>query len=104
AAEEAIDGAVEDIAGKGLAAAGLLLSISMDAELRFTSAAARALNGMAMLRVPAQEGLNMAEAAMAAGLSVLLTGHRTPPSEDVRDRMEQILSLADEIAEEADAL
>ncbi len=104
AAEAAIDGAVEDIAGKGLANAGFSLNISMDAELRFTSAAARALNGMAMLRVPAQEGLAMAEAAMAAGLSVLLTGHRTPPSDDVRERMEQILSLAEEIAEEAEAL
>ena len=104
AAEAAIDGAVEDIAGKGLASAGLSLNVSMDAELRFTSAAARALNGMAMLRVPAQEGLAMAEAAMAAGLSVLLTGHRAPPSEDVRERMEQILSLAEELAEDAEAL
>ncbi|MFN7054922.1 hypothetical protein [Hyphomonas sp.] len=104
AAEAAIDGAVEDIAGKGLGAAGLPLSVAMDAEIRFTAAAARALSGTAMLRVPASEGLGMAEAAMAAGLSVLLSGHRTPPSDDVRERMQQILSLADEIAEAADEL
>ena len=104
AAELAIDGAVEDIAGKGLAAAGLPLAIPMDAELRFTATAARALSGPAMLRVPACEGLAMAEAAMADGLAVMLTGHRAPPADDVRERMDQILSLAEEIAEEADAL
>jgi ribonucleoside-diphosphate reductase alpha chain len=104
AAEAAIDGAVGDIAGKALAMAGLPLSVAMDAEIRFTAAAARALAGTSMLRVPAQEGLAMAEAAMAAGLSVLLSGHRAPPSEDVRERMVQILSLADEIAEAADEL
>ncbi|MFN3314616.1 MAG: hypothetical protein ACK46Q_14290, partial [Hyphomonas sp.] len=48
----------------GLAAAGLPLAIPMDAELRFTATAARALSGPAMLRVPACEGLAMAEAAM----------------------------------------
>ena len=104
AAEAAIDGAVEDIAGKGLAGAGFSLTVSMDAELRFAAAAARALSGFTMVRVPASEGLEMAESAMAAGLGVLLSGHRMPPSDDVRERMEQILSLADEIAEEADAL
>ena len=104
AAEAAIDGAVEDIAGKGLANAGLPLTISTDAELRFTSAAAKALSGLTMLRVGASDGLQMAESAMAAGLSVLLTGHRTPPGDDVRERMQQILSLAEEIAEDAEAL
>lgn len=104
AAELAIDGAIEEIAGKGLAAAGLSLSVSADAEIRFTAAAARALGGSAMLRAPGAGGLKLAEAAMAAGLSALVTGHRAPPSEDLRLRMEQIISLADEIAEEADAL
>jgi ribonucleoside-diphosphate reductase alpha chain len=104
AAELAIDGAIEEIAGKGLAAAGLSLSVSADAEIRFTAAAARALGGPAMLRAPGAGGLKLAEAAMAAGLSALVTGHRAPPSDDLRLRMEQIISLADEIAEEADAL
>ncbi|MBY9067148.1 hypothetical protein K1X12_09575 [Hyphomonas sp. WL0036] len=104
AAEAAIDGAVEDIAGKALASADLPLTVSMDAELRFSSAVAKVLNGLTMLRVPATESLKMAESTMAAGLSVLLTGHRTPPSEDVRERMEQIISLADEIVEDSEAL
>ncbi|MFN3913020.1 hypothetical protein [Hyphomonas sp.] len=104
AAELAIDGAIDEIAGKGLAGAGLSLNITADAEIRFTAAASRALGGMGMLRAPSAEGLELAEAAMAAGLSALMTGHRAPPSEDLRLRMEQILSLAEEIAEDAEAL
>jgi ribonucleoside-diphosphate reductase alpha chain len=104
AAELAIDGAIEEIAGKGLAAAGLSLQVTADAEIRFTAAASKALGGMGMLRAPSAEGLELAEAAMAAGLSALMTGHRAPPSEDLRLRMEQIISLAEEIAEDADAL
>ncbi|MEX1250196.1 MAG: hypothetical protein WEA77_03275 [Hyphomonas sp.] len=104
AAELAIDGAIEEIAGKGLAAAGLSLQVSADAEIRFTAAASRALGGMGMLRAPSAQGLELAESAMAAGLSALMTGHRAPPSEDLRMRMEQIISLADEIAEDAGAL
>ena len=104
AAELAIDGAIEEIAGKGLAAAGLPLTVSADAEIRFTAAASKALGGMGMLRAPSAEGLELAEAAMAAGLSALMTGHRAPPSEDLRMRMEQIISLAEEIAEDAEAL
>jgi len=104
AAELAIDGAIEEIAGKGLATAGLSLTVSADAEIRFTAAASKALGGMGMLRAPSAEGLELAEAAMAAGLSALMTGHRAPPSEDLRMRMEQIISLAEEIAEDAEAL
>jgi ribonucleoside-diphosphate reductase alpha chain len=104
AAELAIDGAIDEIAGKGLAAAGLSLSVSADAEIRFTAAASKALGGMGMLRAPSADGLQLAEAAMAAGLSALMTGHRAPPSEDLRLRMEQIVSLAEEIAEDAEAL
>ena len=104
AAELAIDGAIEEIAGKGLAAAGLSLQVTADAEIRFTAAASKALGGMGMLRAPSAEGLELAEAAMAAGLSALMTGHRAPPSDDLRLRMEQIISLAEEIAEDAEAL
>jgi len=104
AAELAIDGAIEEIAGKGLAAAGLPLQVTADAEIRFTAAASKALGGMGMLRAPSVEGLELAESAMAAGLSALMTGHRAPPSEDLRLRMEQIISLAEEIAEDAIAL
>ena len=104
AAELAIDGAIEEIAGKGLAAAGLSLQVTADAEIRFTAAASRALGGMGMLRAPSAEGLELAGAAMAAGLSALMTGHRAPPSDDLRFRMEQIISLAEEIAEDAEAL
>ncbi|MBI1255281.1 MAG: TSCPD domain-containing protein [Hyphomonas sp.] len=104
AAELAIDGAIEEIAGKGLAAAGFSLQVTADAEIRFTAAASRALGGMGMLRAPSAEGLELAEAAMAAGLSALMTGHRAPPSDDLRLRMEQIISLAEEIAADAEAL
>ncbi|WP_291203126.1 hypothetical protein [Hyphomonas sp.] len=104
AAELAIDGAIEEIAGKGLAAAGLSLTVSADAEIRFTAAASKVLGGMGMLRAPSVEGLELAEAAMAAGLSALMAGHRAPPSEDLRMRMDQIISLAEEIAEDAEAL
>jgi len=104
AAELAIDGAIEEIAGKGLAAAGLPLNISADAELRFTASAAKALGGLGMLRAPSADGLALAEAAMAAGLSALIIGHRAPPSDELRLRMDQIVSLADEIAEDAEAL
>ncbi|MBU4569184.1 MAG: hypothetical protein KJ833_09505 [Alphaproteobacteria bacterium] len=104
AAELAIDGAIDEIAGKGLAAAGLSLTVTADAEIRFTAAASRALGGMGMLRAPSAEGLELAEAAMASGLSALMTGHRAPPSDDLRLRMDQIVSLAEEIAEDAEAL
>jgi ribonucleoside-diphosphate reductase alpha chain len=104
AAELAIDGAIEEIAGKGLAAAGLSLQVSADAEIRFTAAASKALGGMGMLRAPSAEGLHLAESAMAAGLSALMTGHRAAPTEDLCLRMEQILSLAEEIVQDAEAL
>jgi ribonucleoside-diphosphate reductase alpha chain len=104
AAELAIDGAIDEIAGKGLAGAGFGLQVSADAEIRFTAAASKALGGMGMLRAASADGLELAEAAMAAGLSALLTGHRAPPSDDLRLRMEQIISLAEEIAEDAEAL
>jgi ribonucleoside-diphosphate reductase alpha chain len=104
AAEAAIDGGVEELARRHMAAAGLALDIPVEAEIRFTAACARVLGGQAMLRVSASDPLAAAEAAMAAGLSVLLSGHRAPAPEEITGRMDQILSLAEELIEDAGAL
>ncbi len=103
-AEAAIDGGVEELAGRHLAAAGLPLDSPVEAEIRFTAACARVLGGQAMMRVSASTPLLPAEAAMAAGLSVLLSGHRAPAPDEITGRVNQILSLAEELVEEASAL
>lgn len=104
AAEAAIDGAVEEMAARTLAAAGLRLDIPVSDEVRFTSAAARALGTTPMMRIASDDGPGLAGMVMAEGVSVLLCGHKAPPPDELRERMAQIVSLADEIADENEAL
>ncbi|WP_439620461.1 TSCPD domain-containing protein [Hyphomonas sp.] len=100
-AEAAIDGAGEAIAARALVECGFIVDISPDDEIRFAAACNKALGGGVVVSVGARAGLDMAEAAIADGLSAHLVGHRAPPPDEVRDRMEHILVLAEELAEEA---
>lgn len=102
-AEAAVDGTAEDIASAAFRQCGLELNVSADAELAFASACAEVLGGNTTIRVTGKSGLDMADRAIAAGLSTLLVGIRAPANEEVSDRMEQILALADELANETDA-
>ena len=102
-AEAAVDGTAEDIAAAEFRQCGLELHVSAEAELAFASACAEALGGNTAIRVTGRNGLDMADAAIAAGLSTLLVRIRAPANDDVADRMEQILALADELATESDA-
>ncbi len=102
AAESAIDGAVEDIAAKAMANAGLPLRVMAQAELRFASACLKALGGTGvMIRASGDSMISIAEAAIAAGIGVQLVGHRAPAGDEIGERMRHILSLADDIAAEA---
>jgi len=100
-AEAAIDGAAEAFAARALAECGFIVDVAPADEIRFASACNKALGGGVIVSVGARAGLDMTEAAIAEGLSAHLVGHRAPPSDDVRDRMEHILLLAEELAEEA---
>ena len=101
-AEAALDGAGEAIAARALQECGFAIDVSPADEIRFASACNKALGGGVVVSVGARAGLDMAEAVIADGLSAHLVGHRAPAGEDVRDRMEHILSLAEELADEAD--
>jgi len=102
-AEAAVDGTAEDIAAQAFRQCGLETSVSMEAEIAFAETCAAALGSLTAVRVTGRNGLDMADAAIAAGVSALLTGIRAPAGDDVVDRMEQILTLADELAVESDA-
>ncbi|MBU2605031.1 MAG: hypothetical protein KKC43_03980 [Alphaproteobacteria bacterium] len=101
-AEAALDGAGEAIAARALQECGFVIDVSPTDEIRFAVACDKALGGGVVVSVSARAGLDMAEAVIADGLSAHLVGHRAPAGEDVRDRMEHILSLAEELADEAD--
>jgi ribonucleoside-diphosphate reductase alpha chain len=101
-AEAALDGAGEAIAARALQECGFVIDISPTDEIRFAVACDKALGGGVVVLVTARAGLDMAEAVIADGLSAHLVGHRAPAGQDVRDRMEHILSLAEELADEAD--
>jgi ribonucleoside-diphosphate reductase alpha chain len=101
-AEAALDGAGEAIAARALQECGFVIDVSPADEIRFAAACDKALGGGVVVSVSARAGLDMAEAVIADGLSAHLIGHRAPAGEDVRDRMEHILSLAEELADEAD--
>jgi ribonucleoside-diphosphate reductase alpha chain len=101
-AEAAIDGAGEALASRALQECGFVLDVSAEDEIRFAAACNKVLGGGVTVPVSARAGLDMAEAVTADGLSAHLMGHRSPPGDDVRDRMEHILSLAEELADEAD--
>ena len=101
-AEAALDGAGEAIAARALQECGFVVDVSPADEIRFAAACNKALGGGVIVSVSARAGLDMAEAVIADGLSAHLVGHRAPAGEDVRDRMEHILSLAEELADEAD--
>ena len=101
-AEAALDGAGEAIAARAMQECGFVIDVSPADEIRFAAACNKALGGGVTVSVSARAGLDMAEAVIADGLSAHLVGHRAPASEDVRDRMEHILSLAEELADEAD--
>jgi len=102
-AEAAIDGAGEALASRALQECGFILDVSAEDEIRFAAACNKVLGGGVVVPVSARAGLDMAEAITNGGLSAHLMGHRSPPGDDVRDRMEHILSLAEELADEADA-
>jgi len=103
AAETTIDGVDGDATAEIMADCGLQVGATPEAEVTFAAACAKALGGSVTLSVGGRGGLDMAEAALEAGLSVRLVGHRTPPSDDVRERMDHIATLAEEIAAEAEA-
>lgn len=102
-AEAAIDGAAEAFAASALVECGFVIDVAPADEIRFAAACHKALGGGVIVSVGARAGLDMAEAAIADGLSAHLVGHRAPPPDEVRDRMEHILILAEELAEEAGA-
>ncbi|MCB9971459.1 MAG: TSCPD domain-containing protein [Hyphomonas sp.] len=102
-AEAALDGEGEDIASLIASDCGLQLGAGPEAEIALASACAKALGGNVIISVGAHGGLDMAEAALEAGLGVQLVGHRTPVGDDIRARMDHIVALAEEIADEADA-
>ena len=102
AAESTIEGADGDATGEIMADCGLQVGASPEAEIAFAAACAEALGGGVTVSVGSRGGLDMAEAALEAGLSVQLQGHRAPASEDVRGRMDHIAALAEEIATEAE--
>ncbi|KCZ57213.1 hypothetical protein HY29_00375 [Hyphomonas beringensis] len=103
AAEAAVGGATENIAAEAIASCGLDTTVSPEAEIAFAKACAEALGDDVMVRITGRAGLDMADAALDAGLSTLLIGIRAPAGDEVAERMEHILSLAEELASEAEA-
>ncbi|MEZ6000730.1 TSCPD domain-containing protein [Hyphomonas sp.] len=102
AAETTISGENGDATAEIMADCGLQVGATPEAEIAFAAACAKALGGNVIVSVDGRGGLDMAEAALEAGLSVQLIGHRAPPDDEVRERMEHITALAEEIAVEAD--
>jgi ribonucleoside-diphosphate reductase alpha chain len=102
-AEVAVNGTAEDIAANAFRQCGLDLSVSAEAEVAFAAACSDALAGHTTIRVSGRNGLDMADRATEAGLSALLVGIRAPVNDEVADRMDRILALADELAAEAEA-
>ncbi len=99
AAEETLDGAIDDLVASTMAMQGLPLGATPEDEIRFAAACKKSLgDGCVLMRVASTAGLDLADQALADGLSVMLEGERgaTPP--DVKDRMEHILSLAEDLA------
>ncbi|MEZ5954540.1 MAG: hypothetical protein R3C13_09585 [Hyphomonas sp.] len=103
AAEAALEHDGDDIAAQIAADCGLNLAASPEDEIAFAAACSKALGGNVIVTVGGRAGLDVAEAALEAGLGVQLVGHRAPAGEDIQARMEHILALAEEIAEEAEA-
>nr|WP_321361939.1 TSCPD domain-containing protein [uncultured Hyphomonas sp.] len=101
-AETTISGENGDATAEIMADCGLQVGASPEAQIEFAAACAKALGGNVVVSVDGRGGLDMAETALAASLSVQLIGHRAPPNDDVRDRMDHITALAEEIAAEAD--
>lgn len=102
AAEAAVDSSAEGVAAEAMKACGLDISVGSEAEILFAKACSDALGGNVTIRISGREGLDMADSAREAGLSALLAGIRAPANADAAERMEHILSLAEEIANEAD--
>ncbi|KCZ94059.1 TSCPD domain-containing protein [Hyphomonas johnsonii] len=100
-AEAAIDGAGETIAAQSMQQCGFTMHPSPDDEVRFAAACSKVLGGNVVVSVGARAGLGMVEAIIGNGLSAHLAGHRAPAGEDVRERMEHIISLAEELADDA---
>jgi ribonucleoside-diphosphate reductase alpha chain len=101
-AEASVNGTAEDVAANAFRQCGLDLSVSAEAEIAFARACSDALGGQTTIRVSGRNGLDMADTAIAAGLSALLVGIRAPANEEVAERMDRILALADELATEAE--
>ena len=102
AAESVIESGETDTTAAVMAECGLQVGATPEAEVRFASACAKVLGGGVFISVGSRGGLDMAEAALEAGLSVQLVGHRAPASDEVRERLDHIVTLAEEIATEAD--
>ncbi|MBD3770949.1 MAG: hypothetical protein IE925_12460 [Rhodobacterales bacterium] len=102
-AEITISGENGDSTAEIMADCGLQIGATPEAEIAFAAACAKALGGGVTVSVGSHGGLDMAETALDAGLSVQLIGHRAPASDEVQERMEHIAALAEEIATEADA-
>ncbi|MDX1292033.1 MAG: hypothetical protein R3265_04410 [Hyphomonas sp.] len=101
-AEATVNGTAEDIAANAFRQCGLDLTVSPEAEIAFATACSDALGGQTTIRINGRDGLDMADRAIAAGLSALLVGIRAPANEEVAERMDHILALADELAAEAE--
>lgn len=103
AAEAAMDGAVEDLVSSTLALQGLPIGATLDEEIRFASACQNALGGHVFVRASASLELEQINACLSQGLSIMLAGQRSGPTNDVAERMQHVIALADELADEAEA-
>lgn len=103
AAEESLDGAIDDLVASTMAMQGLPLGASLADEIRFASACQKALgDGCVVMRISSAAGLEIADQALTEGLSVLLEGERGETPADVQERMEHILALAEDLADGAE--
>ena len=101
AAEAAVENAVELLAEDALKTCDLTIDQSPEAELRMAAACNEVLGNGIMILVDGRAGLDMADAAIELGLSAYLMGHRGSVSAEISERMDQVLTLAEELAEES---
>ena len=102
AAEAAIEGGGELMTQSVFEAAGLPLGASPEAELKIASACAEVLSAPVWLTASGANAADLAKAGLSDGVSLLMIGHRAPPSAEIQERMEHALSLAEDMGEEAE--
>lgn len=99
-AEAQLDGAIQKRIATRLSACGLEIESSIDREISFAQAISKGLGQAPWIEAKGEAAIDLAVAAIEAQLPVFVQGQRAGPPQDVTTRLNDILSLAEDLVEE----